>query len=166
MPPSLPTLKVVIAGDGNVGKTSLIRRWCEGKFAASRVMTIGVDFQTKVVELPTGPVKLSIWDVAGQDRFQSLRTGFYRGSRVVALVYDVTESASLTNLVRWREEINKAVSRSKYIVVGNKTDLPRNVPRDVANRFADEIGAPYVETSAASGEGVPEMFEALARQAA
>jgi len=104
--------------------------------------------------------------VAGQDRFQSLRTGFYRGSRAVALVYDVTESASLTNLVRWREEINKAVSRSKYIVVGNKTDLPRNVPRDVANRFADEIGAPYVETSAASGEGVPEMFEALARQAA
>ncbi len=165
MPASLPTLKVVIAGDGNVGKTSLIRRWCEGKFAASRVMTIGVDFQTKVVELPSGPVKLSIWDVAGQDRFQSLRSGFYRGSRAVALVYDVTESASLTNLARWREEINKAVSRSKYIVVGNKTDLPRAVPPDLARRFADEIGAPYVETSAASGQGVPEMFEALARQA-
>ena len=165
MPVALPTLKVVIAGDGNVGKTSLIRRWCEGKFAASRVMTIGVDFQTKVVELPTGPVKLSIWDVAGQDRFQSLRTGFYRGSRAVALVYDVTESASLANLARWREEISKTVSRSKYGVVGNKTDLPRSVPPDAARHFADEIGAPYVETSAATGEGVPAMFAALAWQA-
>jgi GTPase SAR1 family protein len=86
-------------------------------------------------------------------------------SRAVALVYDVTESASLTNLARWCEEIGKAVSRSKYVVVGNKTDLPRNVPPDAARRFADEIGAPYVETSAATGEGVPEMFAALAQQA-
>ncbi len=160
-----PTLKVVVAGDGNVGKTSLIRRWCEGKFEASRVMTIGVDFQTKVVPLPDGPVKLSIWDVAGQDRFQSLRAGFYRGNRAVALVYDVTESASLVGLVRWREEINKAVNHTKYVVVGNKIDLPRTIPVEAAHRFAEEIGAPYAETSAATGEGVPEMFEAIARLA-
>jgi len=166
MPPALPTLKVVVAGDGNVGKTSLIRRWSEGKFEASRVMTIGVDFQTKVVILPSGPVKLSIWDVAGQERFQSLRLGFYRGSRAVALVYDVTDSESLTHLARWREEINKAVSRVKYIVVGNKVDLARTAPADEARRFAEAMAAPYVETSAATGQGVPQMFEALARQAA
>ena len=160
-----PTLKVVIAGDGNVGKTSLIRRWCEGKFEVSRVMTIGVDFQTKVVSLPDGPVKLSIWDVAGQDRCRSLRSGFYRGSRAVALVYDVTESASLANLARWREEINKAVPHGKYVVVGNKIDLPRTVSVEAAHRFAEGTGAPYVETSAATGEGVPEMFEAIARLA-
>ena len=70
---TVPVLKVVIAGDGNVGKTSLIRRYCEGKFEQSRVATIGVDFQTKLVELTGGPVKLSIWDMAGQERFQVMR---------------------------------------------------------------------------------------------
>ncbi len=64
------TYKVVVAGNGNVGKTSLIRRWCEGKFETSRVMTIGVDFQSKLVQLPEGEVKLSIWDMAGQERFR------------------------------------------------------------------------------------------------
>jgi small GTP-binding protein len=160
-----PTFKVVVAGDGNVGKTSLIRRWCEGKFEASRVMTIGVDFQTKLVALPEGPVKLSIWDMAGQERFQSLRTGFYRGSRAVALVYDVTEAASLEGLRRWRQEINVAVSRVRYVVVGNKVDLPRALLVEEGRRLADEIGAPYLETSAATGEGVPALFEALARLA-
>ena len=165
MPPSLTTLKVVIAGDGNVGKTSLIRRWCEGKFEASRVMTIGVDFQTKVVDLPEGAVKLSIWDVAGQERFQSLRPGFYRGSRAVALVYDVTNEVSLANLAQWQAEIGKAAARVKYLVVGNKIDLPRAAPAESAQRFAEQLGAPYVETSAATGEGVPLLFEALARLA-
>ncbi len=160
-----PTFKVVVAGDGNVGKTSLIRRWCEGKFSASRVMTIGVDFQTKLVELPEGPVKLSIWDMAGQERFQSLRAGFYRGSRAVALVYDLTEAGSLASLRRWREEVERAVSRVRYVVVGNKLDLPRAGPVDEARRLADEIGAPYLETSAATGDGVPALFEALARLA-
>ncbi|MGD8605628.1 MAG: Rab family GTPase, partial [Anaerolineales bacterium] len=65
----VPVLKVVIVGDANVGKTSLLRRYCEGKFESSRVATIGVDFQTKVVDLPDGQVKLSIWDMAGQEHF-------------------------------------------------------------------------------------------------
>ena len=61
----VPIFKVILLGDGNVGKTSLARRYCEGKFEVSRIMTIGVDFQTKVVNLPGQQVKLSIWDVAG-----------------------------------------------------------------------------------------------------
>ena len=66
----VPVLKVVVAGDGAVGKTSLIRRYCEEKFKIARVQTIGVDFQTQTVDLPQGTVKLSIWDMAGQDRFE------------------------------------------------------------------------------------------------
>jgi len=63
---SIPLLKVVVAGDGAAGKTSFIRKYSEGKFEDSRVMTIGVDFQTQPAELPSGTVKLSIWDMAGQ----------------------------------------------------------------------------------------------------
>lgn len=161
----IPTLKVVVAGDGNVGKTSLIRRYCEGKFGTSRVMTIGVDFQTQRVALPTGEVKLSIWDVAGQDRFQVVRAGFYRGARAVALVYDATVPETFDHLPRWRDEVVQAMPKARFIVVGNKIDLEPTVPASTASEWAASIGAPHVLTSAATGEGVPELFHQLATTA-
>lgn len=160
---SVPVLKVVVAGDGTVGKTSLVRRFCEGKFDLARVATIGVDFQTKVVELPERTVKLSIWDMAGQDRFQVIRSGFYRGSRAAALVYDVTAPESFSSLERWRNEISEIVPQQPFVVVGNKIDLERNVPREQAAAFAQGIQATYLETSALSGDGVANLFLALAK---
>ncbi len=158
-------LKVVVAGDGAVGKTSLIRRYCEGKFEHTRVATIGVDFQTQKVELPDRTVKLSIWDMAGQERFAVVRAGFYRGSRAAVLVYDVTEPQSLVDLTRWREEVLTAVQEQPFLVIGNKIDLERVVPTEEGRAFAESIGAPYVETSALTGDGVPTLFETLANLA-
>ena len=168
----VPLLKVVVVGDGGVGKTTLIRRYCEGKFHASRVATIGVDFYTQQVQLPgaseTQPpgaqrtVKLSIWDMAGQARFEIVRTGFYRGSRAAALVYDVTSIASLGNLIRWRDEVRQKLPGQPFVVVGNKVDLERAVSLDLGQRAAAYFDAPYVETSALTGEGVGELFETLA----
>jgi small GTP-binding protein len=156
----IPLFKVSIAGDEAVGKTSLIRRYCEGKFEVSRVATIGVDFQTKVVELPAGAVKLSIWDMAGQSRFEVVRTGMYRGSRATALVFDLSNPETLSHLAAWRGEAQTNAKGTKILVVGNKLDL--TTERGVGRAFADSIEAPYVETSAQSGEGVAEMFTALA----
>jgi len=160
---SVPVLKVVVAGDGTVGKTSLVRRFCEGKFEMTRVATIGVDFQTKLVELPERTVKLSIWDMAGQDRFQVIRTGFYRGSRAAALVFDVTSPESFANLERWRQEIIEVVPQQPFVVVGNKTDLERRISPEQGAAFAQGIRAAYVETSALSGAGVPDLFLSLAK---
>jgi small GTP-binding protein len=155
-------VKVVFAGDGNVGKTSLIRSYTTGNFETSRVMTIGVDFHTHTVDLPEGQVKLSVWDMAGQERFQSIRPGFYPGSRVAALVFDVTSPESLDHLAGWRDEILKVVPDEKFIVVGNKVDLPQAQNPRVAQAFAAKIGAPYFETSARSGEGLEALFMGLA----
>ena len=156
-------MKVVVAGNGNVGKTSLIRRYCEGKFEQTRVATIGVDFQTQTVDLPEQTVKLSIWDMAGQDRFKIIRAGFYRGSRASALVYDVTEPGSLGSLVRWRDEILEAVEQQPFIIVGNKIDLERTQQPEQAQEFANSLQAPYLETSALDGSGVAQLFEKLAK---
>lgn len=155
-------IKVVFAGDGNVGKTSLIRSYTEGKFAASRVTTIGVDFHTHTVVLPSGTIRLSIWDMAGQERFQFLRSGFYRGAAAAALVYDVTVPESLEHLAGWRDEILKAVPDEKFIVVGNKIDLERTQEPEIAQLFAKKIGAPYYETSARTGQGTEAVFKSLA----
>jgi small GTP-binding protein len=156
----IPLFKVSIAGDEAVGKTSLIRRYCEGKFEASRVATIGVDFQTKVVELPSGAVKLSIWDMAGQSRFAVVRTGMYRGSRATALVFDLSNPATLEHLPAWCGEAQANAKGTKLLVVGNKLDLA--AARGAGKAFAESVGAQYIETSAQSGEGVAELFTALA----
>jgi small GTP-binding protein len=163
----VPLLKVVIAGDGTVGKTSLVRRYCEGKFRSARVATIGVDFYTQRVRIPLGSseetvVKLSIWDMAGQERFGVVRSGFYRGSRAAALVYDVSSLISLGNLKRWRDEVLEAVPNLPFVVVGNKVDLARGVSLEWAQAAADYLGAPYLETSALSGVGVAALFQTLA----
>jgi small GTP-binding protein len=155
-------LKVVVVGDGAVGKTTLIRRYCEGKFHASRVATIGVDFYTQRVQLPGGTVKLSIWDMAGQDRFEVVRAGFYRGSLAAALVYDVTALDSLGSLKHWRDEVLGAVPGQSLLVVGNKVDLARTVRPELARAAARYLSAPYLETSALTGEGVADLFETLA----
>ncbi|MGA9532181.1 MAG: Rab family GTPase, partial [Anaerolineales bacterium] len=164
--PTIPVLKIVVAGDGNVGKTSLIRRYCEGKFEQSRVATIGVDFQTKLVNLPQGPVKLSIWDMAGQSRFQVMREGFYRGSLTAALVYDLTEPESLEHLEPWREEILRVVPDIPLVVVGNKRDLAPDMPLTAGRQWAQHAAVGHLATSARSGLGVETLFTALAQLAA
>ena len=166
----LPLLKVVVAGDAAVGKTSLVRRYCEGKFQSTRLATIGVDFYTQRVRIPDPSdgeqmVKLSIWDLAGQERFDVVRAGFYRGSRAAALVYDVTSLASLGNLRRWRDEMWAAVPELPFVVVGNKVDLERSVRAELAHAAAEYLGAPYLETSALNGEGVAALFQMLANLA-
>ncbi len=129
-------------------------------------MTIGVDFQIQVVDLGDRTVKLSIWDIAGQERFGSFRASFYRGARAVALVYDVTDPISLRNLPLWQAEIAKVAPQARFVVVGNKIDLERKVPREKVEAWVREIGLPYLETSALTGEGVQAFFTTLARLAA
>lgn len=157
----LPAYKVVVAGDGAVGKTSLIRRFATGQFEESRVMTIGVDFQTQVVKLNERKVKLSIWDVAGQERFGSFRQGFYRGARAVALVYDLTRPESLDNLAKWRKEIIDITPKVSMLVVGNKSDLPAAIEEGKGEKWAKSNKMPHILTSAATGDGVEKFFEGL-----
>ncbi|OGO13980.1 MAG: hypothetical protein A2Y93_04700 [Chloroflexi bacterium RBG_13_68_17] len=162
---TIPVLKVLIVGNGTVGKTSLVRRFCEGSFTSSRVATIGVDFQTKLVNLPSGQVKLSIWDLAGQERFAVMRPGFYKGGRSAALIFDVTEPQTLEDLPRWREELLGVIPTVPSVVIGNKVDLERKLDPEKGRAYAESIGAVYVETSAATGVGVEQFFDTLARLA-
>lgn len=163
--PSLPTLpiyKVVLAGDGNVGKTSLVRRYCEGKFDESRITTLGVDFQTKVVTITDKTIKLSIWDVAGQERFVSFRETFYRGAHAVALIYDVTAPSTFFNLMHWRDEIQSTVPLVPMVVIGNKNDLYNVVPAEEVRGWAKSLSMPFLLTSALLDENVDDFFSGLA----
>jgi Ras-related protein Rab-18 len=158
-------LKILIAGEGNSGKTSLVRRYCKGEFDKYRAHTIGLEFNTKILNLKAGDIKLSIWDLGGQPQFKYIRTEFYRGSRATALVFDLTKPESLRALPMWYEEIMKAEPQQKFLLVGNKNDLWRKVDSEIPERFARKIKAPYLETSAKNDYQVEKMFRYLARLA-
>jgi small GTP-binding protein len=158
--------KVAIIGDGNVGKTTLLRRFATGKFQESRIMTIGVDFQTIAVESGGLSFKLTVWDLAGQERFASFRDNFYVGARAVAMVFDVTDRQSFDDLPRWLQEAKATVDHNRFLVIGNKVDAPeRVVAAAEGKQYAASINAAYLETSAKTGDGVARLFELLARAA-
>jgi small GTP-binding protein len=164
-PDGLIRYKVAIAGAGGVGKTTLLRRYATGKFQESRLMTIGVDFQTIQVELKGQTIKLTVWDLAGQERFTPVRDGFYRGARAVALAFDVADRQSFEDLPHWLHEAQRVLPDAYLVVNGNKTDLPRVVTSAEGKAYAAAINAAYVETSAKTGEGVQQFFRYLAAAA-
>ncbi len=160
-----PIVKMVVTGDDGVGKTSLIRRYCTGTFEELAAAAAGVDFQIKVVEIQGKVVKLSLWDIAGQEQFGTFRDSFYRGARAVALVYDVTHPESVENLARWHAEISRVCPTAHLVVVGNKVDRERQASRERVKEWARSLNDPYLETSAATGQGVDDLFETMARLA-
>ncbi|MHA1652653.1 MAG: Rab family GTPase [Candidatus Thorarchaeota archaeon] len=158
--------KVVMLGDGAVGKTALTVRFTQDHFEADYKRTIGSDFAIKRVELPSrnANVTLQVWDLAGQQRFEVVRQSFYRGARGGLLVFDVTRRRTFLNLDRWRAEAFESIGREiPVIVVANKVDLvdSRVVSTEEGEAYAKKIGSLYVESSALTGQNVEEAFKVL-----
>ncbi|NVM00706.1 MAG: GTP-binding protein [Candidatus Helarchaeota archaeon] len=160
-------LKMLLIGDAAVGKTSLIKKFIKGAFQKDYKMTIGCDIFTKDVELNDGQdlVTLSIWDIAGQDRFKFFRSSFYRGSAGAMVIFDLTRYTTFNpNVVNWLKELWSFTGRIPIVILGNKVDLinMRAVRASDAKAFADQVPCDYIETSAKEGQYVDESFSALA----
>jgi small GTP-binding protein len=158
------TIKVVFVGETRVGKSSILRRFVDGTFDEAEMSTIGTAFSTKVIPTSSGTILLQLWDTAGQEQYRSLASMYYRNAHVALLVYDFARRETFTSLSAWMDEVSvNAPSEIRPIVVGNKTDLgTRAVTRDEARAFAEAIHAiAYIETSAKTGEGVKELFQAV-----
>ncbi|KAG7502689.1 ras-related protein Rab-9A-like [Solea senegalensis] len=164
-------LKVIILGDGGVGKSSLMNRYVTNKFNAHVFHTIGVEFLNKELEVDGHHIVLQIWDTAGQERFRSLRTPFYRGSDCCLLTFSVDDGQSFLNLAHWKKEFTyyadlKDPDSFPFVVVGNKLDVPeRQVSGEDARKWCRENGGhPYFETSAKDATNVALAFEEAIRR--
>uniref|UniRef100_A0A6A7G8T1 small monomeric GTPase n=1 Tax=Hirondellea gigas TaxID=1518452 RepID=A0A6A7G8T1_9CRUS len=155
-------LKVVILGDGGVGKSCLMQRFVTDRFDANSFHTIGVEFLNKEIDLDGEIYTLQIWDTAGQERFKSLRTPFYRGSDMCLLTFALDDAKSFQNLDAWRKEFiyyADVKADFPFMVVGNKMDLPRAVSTEEATAYCNANGdLNYTETSAKESKGVEEAF--------
>ncbi len=154
-------VKVILLGDGRVGKTSLAVRYIQGKFQANYKPSLGVDFLIKRVTVGNRKLRILVFDTAGQESISSIRKKYYYGAHGAVIVYDVTRRKTFENITVWINEVKEQVGEIYTVIVGNKTDLveEREVSREEAEAFAKELGADYLETSALSGENVTDLFQ-------
>jgi small GTP-binding protein len=161
--------KIVMLGDGAVGKTAMTTRFTQDSFNADYKRTIGADFAVKRLDIPDidAHVTLQCWDFSGQPRFEFVRQGFYRGARGGLLLYDVTRNRTFLNIDRWMEEtFTNTGKRIPLVVVANKIDLvdSRAVSKEDGEAYAKQNGFIYVESSALTGENVEEAYVNLCKQ--
>lgn len=160
--------KVLLIGEAAVGKTSLTMKFIHGKFKSDYLLTVGMEPYSKYIRLGNDAVTLSIWDIAGQQRFDVFRTMFFRGAKAALLVFDLTRPATLSKLNDWYSDLIKNAGKDVLtILVGNKNDLEdlRSVSRKDALAFAKKIKAlTYIETSAKTGDNVDESFHSITKK--
>ena len=158
--------KVLLLGNSDVGKSSLLLRYVDSVWSDTFVPTIGVDFKVKTIEIDGKKVKLQIWDTAGQERFRTVVSTYFRGAHGLFLIYDITNRDSFKNLENWLIEIEKNASENVLkILIGNKNDLEdeRDIASDEGKAFANRNGMQFIETSAKKNTNVNEAFETLGK---
>ncbi|KAL3102251.1 hypothetical protein niasHS_003660 [Heterodera schachtii] len=183
MEETIRAFKVVLLGEGAVGKTSLMVRYTEDKFNSEHVSTVQAAFASKTLALGgAARVELAIWDTAGQERFHALGPIYYRDSQGLCqtllayftqfppfsgalLVYDISDQKSFDRVKNWVKELRSMLADKVVIfIIGNKIDLARHrtVPKEEAKEYSQSIGANFCECSAKTNEGVSELFSKLA----
>jgi len=165
--------KIVIIGDAAVGKTSLINRFVEAKFKEDYRPTLGANLLRQNVEIKVDGKQflctLVIWDIAGQSRFELIRSLYFKGCVGAFLVYDCTRPTTFENITNiWLNELLISTgSTLSFVLIGNKIDLKdsQSVLKEEGMELAEEINATeFIETSAKSGENVTNAFKSLSIQ--
>ncbi len=158
--------KLILGGDGGVGKTSMVHRFVENTFATDYKETIGVSIMKKecIFEDLNTSVRFVLWDLAGQTQFKRVRKSYLGNAEAGLLVYDVTRKNTFDNLKNWAGEIRGETPSIRLILVGNKIDLEdkKQVSREEGEKMAKELGISYIETSAKTGENINDAFRTLA----
>jgi len=161
--------KLLIIGDSNVGKSSILLRFTEDDFEEDHPCTIGVDFKVKYINWNDNKkINLTIWDTAGQEKFRSLTSSYYRGTQGIILVFDVTDRPSFQHLDNWLKEIELYSTNENVVklLVGNKIDKEsqRKVRKEEGLEFARSKGMMYLECSAKTRIGIQQAFEELVQK--
>ena len=156
------TIKTVIVGDSGVGKTCLLVRFIRDFFDDCSQPTLGVDFLSKIVETSQGRrVELQLWDTAGQELFRSVTRGYYRGSSIAFIIFDLTSRMSFQNIERWYDDIKEiAPPNVVTVLIGNKNDMTDNITitSEEATNFAESHHMKFFAVSAKTGENVSNAF--------
>jgi small GTP-binding protein len=160
--------KLILGGDGGVGKTSMVHRFVENEFNVDYKSTIGTSIMKKECEFENleSKVRFVIWDLAGQSQFKRVRSSYVANSEAGILVFDVTRRETYDNIKNWHKEILDSAPAITLIIAGNKIDLvdSRAVSRQEGEELPKKLGLSYIEASAKTGDNIEDAFKILALQ--
>ena len=179
-------MKILLCGDGGVGKTSLREQFLGKKFKESYMKSIGAEFALKDIEILSDdnnnvvPIKIQVWDIAGQDLFEQMRPSFYKGAVGACFVYDITKPSSFEHIHVWLEEILTfhSIEFFPVVLLGNKIDLRAQFNDTITTQqgvklskeltskyYVNNWKVPLIETSAKTGDNVDLAFMTISKAA-
>ncbi|MFX0075217.1 MAG: Rab family GTPase [Candidatus Hermodarchaeota archaeon] len=160
--------KILVAGDGAVGKTTLLRKFVDGTFDESSITTVGVDFFIKqVIYENIGNCTLQLWDLGGQERFRHLLESFVMGAKGALLLFDLTRMPKIENILNWVNIVRMHDFSLPIILVGTKLDLEEFIAVDdeSANSIKNTFSMiDYVKTSSKDGTNVELVFDLIVQK--
>ena len=159
-------LKILILGDGGVGKTTLLHRFVKGEFIDTSTMTIGVQVHTKELEIDSQDCQLMLWDVTGQERFRFMIEEYFKGAHGALILFDITNMKSFVNIEKWMTLLKKFYKDFPVILVAAKYDLEEfSMVGDLyATKLQKRLDMlDYIKTSAKHGLNIDSPFETVAR---
>ena len=161
-------VKLIVVGETNVGKTSLIKQYIDHTFVEEKTATIGYDTIQKELEINGKSIRLNIWDTCGQEQYRTINQMFVKNSKMALLVYDITDRETFEELKKyWYQYIKSALEEELIIgVAGNKCDLyeEEQVKIEEGKEYAQSIGAVFKETTAKNDEAITELIELMAKK--
>jgi small GTP-binding protein len=158
------TIKILILGDSNVGKTNFISQFIDKKFSDSYMSTSGIDLKMRTLVIKNKKIRIQLWDTAGQEKYKAITKNLFLKVQGSLIMYDITDEKSFTNLINWVKSVKEECGKSmQMILVGNKSDLifERVIKKEKAMNYSQEQGIPYIETSSKTGDNVINAVIAL-----
>jgi small GTP-binding protein len=161
--------KITVIGEPAVGKTSLIKKYTKGSFQKDYIKTLGAQFSKYDEEVEGNNVKLFFWDIAGQEEFNFMRPTFYKGSKAAIIVFSHApgEETTFEHITNWHDDIKKFCGDLPIVLFGNKIDLvkdPKTDDKKVMDLVKKRKFLGYYKTSAKTGSGVYQAFQAIIKE--
>ncbi|XP_033748005.1 GTP-binding nuclear protein ran-1-like [Pecten maximus] len=162
--PTVPKFKLIVVGDGGVGKTTFVKRHLTGEFEKKYIATIGAEVHPMKFYTTRGEIQFDVWDTAGQEKYGRLRDGYYIQGQCAIIMFDVTSRITYRNVPDWYRDLSRVCVNVPMVLCGNKVDVKdRKVPAKLI-RFHRKHNLQYYDLSAKSNYNYEKPFLWLARQ--
>jgi len=164
MAQATPEFKLILVGDGGVGKTTFVKRHLTGEFEKKYVATLGVEVHPLLFHTNRGPIKFNVWDTAGQEKFGGLRDGYYIQGQCAIIMFDVTSRITYKNVPNWHRDLTRVCENIPIVLTGNKVEIKDRKVKAKQITFHRKKNLQYYDISAKSNYNFEKPFLWLARK--